>query len=150
MKILLCLVGLVLVTQPARANGWQFVNDPEDLKFGYQLSGQDNFETLFFRCDNETKRIAVSAAVGNRRPRSGQSVVTLSAGSNKVTLSGLIPDDEFDGVYWLEVDLDKAHGLFRLLASGKAIAYTAPGWRRPQLSSRGQKVELERFLAACK
>ena len=142
---LACLSGPALA-----AEGWGFVNDPEELKFGYRLSGENNFDTIWFRCDTQTRQIVVSAAVGNKRPAKGRASVTLAAGPQKVTVSGPVSEDEFDGVYSLEVELPKEHALFRLLESGQPVSYSAPGWRRPKLSSRGQKTEVERFLAACR
>ena len=145
------MTALACLAEPAvAAERWGFVNDPDEPKFGYQLSGQNNFDTIWFRCDRKTPQIVMSGAVANRRPASGKASVTVAAGADKVTVSGPVPEEEFDGVYSLEAELPMNHALFRLLDSGQPVSYSASGWRRPKLSSRGQKAELQRFLTACR
>ena len=145
------LAALICLAQPAlAAGGWTFVNDPDEFKFGHQNTGKDGFDTIWFRCDNATRQIVVSLAAGNKRPASGRVTVLLSDGSEKVTVEGPVSDDEFDGVYWLELNLARDHALFGLMKGGRSLLYSAHGWRRPHLSNRGQKRSAERFLAACR
>jgi hypothetical protein len=134
----------------AAADRWAFVGDPNDLKFGFRPAGSSHFETLWFQCDSDTKKILVSAAVGTRRPSAGRASATLSAGTQSATIAGEVGEFDFDGVYAIEAELPRGHPVFALLISGQPLSYAAPGWRRPKLAASGQKASTERFLAACR
>ena len=149
-RVAATLLALMALAQPALADRWVFVNERDNLKFGYQRTGSNNFETLWFECESETRQILVSAAVGNRRPRSGRATIKITGGGKSATLSGPVAEDEFDGVYPLDMGVAPNHPVFALLSSGQALSYEAPGWKRPGLSTTGQKDGAEKFLAACR
>ena len=143
--LLACLLSL----PAAAADRWVF-SDSSELKFGFRPSGANSFETLWFECDGDPKKISVSAAVGNRRPSSGRASVTLSAGGRSAIISGEVGEFDCDGIYSIEAELPASHPVFALLISGQPLSYAAPGWRRPKLAASGQKASTERFLAACR
>jgi hypothetical protein len=149
-RVAAVLSALLALAQPALADRWVFVGDRDNLKFGYEPSGSKNFETLWFECESETKQILVSAAVGNKRPRSGAASVKITAGGKSATLAGPVAQEEFNGVYVVDMGVARDHPIFALLTSGQALAYTAPGWKRLGLATTGQKDGAKKFLAACR
>ncbi len=144
------LFPLLALAQPTLADRWVFVNERDNVKFGYQRAGSNNFETLWFDCESETKQILVSAAVGNKRPRSGRATVKITGGGKSATLAGPVAQEEFNGVYPLDMAVARNHPVFALLSSGQALSYAAPGWKRAKLANTGQKDGAENFLAACR
>ena len=134
----------------AAADRWAFRNADDEIKFGYVESGSSNFETLYFECDATSREIRVSAAAGNRRPKSGRATATVRAASRTASIAGPVSEFDFDGVYSLETTLPRDHPVFDLLATGAAVSYAAPGWTRPKLATAGQKDAVAKFLAACR
>jgi hypothetical protein len=134
----------------AAADRWAFRNADGEIKFGYVESGSSNFDTLYFECDATSREIRVSAAAGNRRPKSGRATATVRAASRTASIAGPVSEFDFDGVYALETTLPRDHPVFDLLATGAAVSYAAPGWTRPKLTTAGQKDAVAKFLAACR
>ena len=134
----------------AAADRWAFRNTDGEVKFGYVESGSSNFDTLYFECDPTSREIRVSAAAGNRRPKSGRATATVRTASRTATIAGPVSEFDFDGVYSLETTLPRDHPVFDLLATGAAASYAAPGWTRPKLATAGQKDAVTKFLAACR
>jgi len=149
-RVTAALFAMLALAQPALADRWVFVNEKDNVKYGYQPSGSNNFETLWFECESETKQILVSAAVGNKRPRSGRATVKITGGGKSAMLSGPVAQEEFNGVYPVDMAVARNHPVFALLSSGQALSYAAPGWKREGLASTGQKDGAEKFLAACR
>ena len=150
LKTCLVLLACAVSQAAAAADRWAFRSADGEIKFGYVESGSSNFETLYFECDGATREIRVSAAVGNRRPKSGRATATVRAASRTASIAGPVSEFDFDGVYSLETTLPRDHPVFDLLATGAAVSYAAPGWTRPKLATAGQKDAAAKFLAACR
>ena len=150
LKTCLVLLACVVSQAAAAADRWTFRNADGEIKFGYVGSGSSNFDTLYFECDPTSREIRVSAAAGNRRPKSGRATATVRAASRTATIAGPVSEFDFDGVYSLETTLPRDHPVFDLLATGAAVSYAAPGWTRPNLATAGQKDAGAEFLAACR
>lgn len=150
LKAVFVLLACGVSQAAAAADRWTFRNTDGDTKFGYVESGSSNFDTLYFECDATSREIRVSAATGNRRPKSGRATVTVRAASRTATIAGPVSEFDFDGVYSLETTLPRDHPVFDLLATGAAVSYAAPGWTRPKLATTGQKDAVAKFLAACR
>ena len=150
LKTCLVLLACAVSQAAAAADRWAFRNADGEIKFGYVGSGSSNFDTLYFECDPTSREIRVSAAAGNRRPKSGQATATVRAASRTATIAGPVSEFDFDGVYSLETTLPRDHPVFDLLATGAAVSYAAPGWTRPKLATAGQKDAVAKFLAACR
>jgi len=134
----------------AAADRWAFRAVDGEIKFGHIESGSSSFDTLYFECDAASREIRVSAAAGNKRPKSGRATATVRAGGRSASIAGPVSEFEFDGVYSLETTLPRDHPVFDLLATGAAVSYAAPGWTRPKLTTTGQKDAVAKFLAACR
>lgn len=150
LKTCLVLLACGLSQAAAAADRWAFRNADGEIKFGFVESGSSNFATLYFECDAASREIRVSAAAGNRRPKSGRATATVRAGGRSASIAGPVSEFDFDGVYALETTLPRDHPVFDLLATGAAVSYAAPGWTRPKLATAGQKDAAAKFLAACR
>jgi hypothetical protein len=150
LKAFFVLLACGLSQATAAADRWAFRNADGEIKLGYIESGSNNFATLYFECDATTREIRVSAAVGNRRPKSGRATASVRAGGQNASIAGPVSEFDFDGVYSLETTLPRDHPVFDLLATGAPVSYAAPGWTRPKLATAGQKDATAKFLAACR
>lgn len=146
-RLMLSAVLLVGLAGPAAADRWVFVGDSSTAKFGFEPTGTNNFDPVWFRC--ESGGIVASAAVGRKRPRGGKGSATLAAAGRTATISGPVADEEYEGVYSLETRVARDHDVFALLGSGQPVTYKSAGLKARVLAAAGGKSAAEKFLAAC-